>query len=136
MVLKSRDNKGRIREEGTHLDRYIKSFKHALDGIVYVIKNEHNVIIILLAILLTTISGILFKLSTFEWISVILCFGSVLACEMINTAIEAVVDLETNRINPLAKLAKDTASSATLIFSFTSLIIGLIIFIPKIGSAL
>ena len=51
---------------------------------------------------------------------------------MINTAIEALVDLETTKYHPLAKIAKDTASSATLIFSIAAFIGALLIFIPKI----
>ena len=52
--------------------------------------------------------------------------------EMINTSIEATIDLVTNQIHPLAKIAKDTASSATLVLCIVSLIGGCIIFIPKI----
>ena len=55
-----------------------------------------------------------------------------MACEMINSAIEAVVDLVTLKDNPLAKIAKDTASAASLILSFVSLVCGIIIFLPKI----
>ena len=58
--------------------------------------------------------------------------GAVTACEMINSAIEATIDLVTSDIKPLAKIAKDAASSATLILSITSLIGALIIFIPRI----
>ena len=50
---------------------------------------------------------------------------------MINTSIEAVVDLETMKIHPLAKIAKDTASSATLIFSITAFVGAVVIFVPK-----
>ena len=59
-------------------------------------------------------------------------FGMVSGSEMINTAIEAVVDLETIKEHPLAKIAKDTASSATLLFSITAFIGALVIFMPKI----
>ena len=58
--------------------------------------------------------------------------SSVMACEMINTSVEAVVDLVTTKENPLAKIAKDCGSSASLILSFASLICGVIIFLPKI----
>lgn len=59
-------------------------------------------------------------------------FGSVAAAEMINTAIEAAIDLETSEIHPLAKIAKDTASSATLILSITALVGAVLIFTPYI----
>lgn len=122
----------RNKDTGTPVQRYKKSFLHAVDGIIYAMKYEHNMIIILLATLVTVSLGLLLKISTTEWLFCILVIGLVAGAEMINTAIEAVVDLETLKTHPLAKIAKDTASSATLVFSMTALIGGLIIFIPKI----
>ncbi len=122
----------RNKDTGTPIQRYLKSFMHALDGIRYAIVKEHNMIIILIAIVVTTILGIYFNITKTEWIICILLFGLVSATEMINTAIEATIDLITSSIHPLAKIAKDTASSATLIFSISALIIGLMIFIPYI----
>lgn len=122
----------RNKDTGTPVQRYKKSFLHAIDGIIYAMKYEHNMIIILLATLVTVSLGLLLKISTTEWLFCILVIGLVAGAEMINTAIEAVVDLETLKTHPLAKIAKDTASSATLVFSMTALIGGLIIFIPKI----
>ena len=111
--------------KGNHFVRYIKSFGNALNGILYAIRYEHNFIIIISAIIITTILGILFNISMIEW-----CF--VIVCELINSALEATVDLVTLERKPLAKIAKDCASGATLIFSIMSLIIGLLIFIPRI----
>lgn len=122
----------RNKDNGNFLVRYIKSFFHALDGIKYAFIYEHNMIIIVLAIIVVTIAGFYFKLSDYEWLFCIIMFGMVSSAEMINTAIEAVVDLETIKEHPLAKIAKDTASSATLLFSITALIGAIIIFGPKI----
>lgn len=122
----------RNKDIGTPIVRYKKSFLHAIDGIIYAVKFEHNMIIILLATLVTISLGLLLKISVTEWLFCVLAIGLVTGAEMINTAIEAVVDLETLKTHPLAKIAKDCGSSATLIFSFTSLIGGLIIFVPKI----
>ena len=122
----------RNKDTGTPIKRYGKSFVHAIDGIVYAIKYEHNMIIILLATLVAVIGGIYLELSSNEWLFVILIIGLVMGSEMINTAIEAVVDLETLNTHPLAKIAKDTASSATLIFSITAFIGAIIIYIPKL----
>ena len=122
----------RNKDKGNFLVRYIKSFFHALDGIRYAIIYEHNMIIIVLAIIVVTIAGFYFNLSDYEWLFCIIMFGMVSGSEMINTAIEAVVDLETIKEHPLAKIAKDTASSATLLFSITAFIGALVIFMPKI----
>ena len=122
----------RNKDIGTPVQRYKKSLFHAIDGIGYAIKYEHNMVIIILATLVTVSLGLLLKISNAEWLFCILVIGLVAGSEMINTAIEAVVDLETLKTHPLAKIAKDTASSATLIFSITALVGGLMIFIPKI----
>lgn len=122
----------RNKDTGNFLVRYVKSFFHAIDGIRYSIINEHNMIIIIFAMIVVVCAGFYFNLNDYEWLFCIVMFGMVSGSEMINTAIEALVDLETTKIHPLAKIAKDTASSATLIFSITALIGAIIIFIPKI----
>lgn len=122
----------RNKDKGTALERYYKSFFHAIDGIVYSIKYEHNMIIIIIAAILCIIAGILFKINESEWLFCILIIGMVIASELINTAIEATIDLETTKMHPLAKIAKDTASSATLVLSITSFIGAVVIFVPKV----
>ncbi len=122
----------RNKDKGTKLERYKKSFFHAIDGIVYATKNEHNMAIIIPCMILAIIAGFVFKISNTEWLFMILVIGLVIGTEMINTAIEALVDLETLETNELAKIAKDTASSATLIFSIVAFVGALIMFIPKL----
>ena len=126
--------KGPIRnkEEGSSLRRYAKSFFHAIEGFIYCLRYEHNMIIIIIATIMVTIFGFYFHISVGEWLFVISMIGAVTACEMINSAIEATVDLVTSDIKPLAKIAKDAASAATLVLSITSLIGAIIIFTPKI----
>ena len=122
----------RNKDKGTALERYYKSFMHAVDGIVYALKFEHNMIIILLAAILAILAGFIFNISEVEWFFVIIIIGLIAATEMINTAIEATIDLITTKTHPLAKIAKDTASSASLILSITAFIGALIIFVPKL----
>ena len=122
----------RTKDTGTKLERYKKSFFHAIDGIVYATKEEHNMLIIIPCMILAIIAGITFKISSTEWLFMILVIGLVIGAELINTAIEAVVDLETTKYNELAKIAKDTASSATLVFSIVAFIGALIMFVPKL----
>lgn len=122
----------RNKDKGTALERYKKSFFHALDGLVYATKYEHNMVIIIPCAILAIIAGFTFEISNIEWLFMILIIGLVIGTEMINTAIEAVVDLETLDKNPLAKIAKDTASSATLVFSIVAFIGALIMFVPKL----
>lgn len=122
----------RNKEEGSALERYKKSFIHAVEGIIYCLRYEHNMIIILSAAIIVTILGFCFQITSGEWLFVISMIGAISACEMINSSIEAAIDLTTSEIHPLAKISKDTASSATLILCFTSVVGALIIFIPKI----
>lgn len=122
----------RNKDKGSTWERYVKSFFHAIDGMKYAIKFEHNIIIILVAAIVAIIFGLLFRISSVEWLFCIIIIGLICATELINTSIEALVDLVTPEIHPLAKIAKDTASSAVLILCITALIGGLIIFVPKI----
>ena len=122
----------RNKDDGTRVERYKKSFLHAIDGIVYATKYEHNMIIIVICMILAIIAGYVFQISTTEWLFMVLVIGLVIGSEMINTAIEAVVDLKTLEYNELTKIAKDTASSATLVFSITAFVGALILFVPKL----
>ena len=134
MKQESKEKIIRNKDKGTRLERYIKSFFHAVDGIKYTIRNEHNMIIMILATIVVVVLGFKFSISDYEWLFCVGLIGAVMASEMINTSIEAVVDLFSPKIHPLAKIAKDTASSASLILSLTAFIGALIIFIPKIFS--
>ncbi len=127
MTMVSRD---KLKQRG--FKRLFKSFKYAFDGLKYAFKYEQNILVHTLATILVIIFGIYFKLSSLEWVAIFLSIGLVIATELINTSIEATIDLITNQINPLAKIAKDTAAGAVLVFGFTALVIGLIIFLPKI----
>lgn len=122
----------RNKDKGNFLVRYAKSFKHAIDGLVYAIENEHNVLIMMIAALVTFVVSFLLKISTIELGLVVICICTIISCEMINSAIEACVDLETIKQHPLAKIAKDCASGATLVLVFMSIFIAGIIFIPRI----
>lgn len=122
----------RNKDTGTALERYWKSFNHAIDGLVYSIKYEHNMIIIFSATLLACALGLYFHISEAEWLFILFICGVIAACELINSSIEATIDLITKEVHPLAKIAKDTASSASLVLCSVAFIGGLIIFIPKI----
>ena len=120
----------RVKDEGNIIVRYIKSFLHACNGIFYGIRYEHNIIIMILATIVVTILGFYFHIKPSEWLFILFAVGSVSSMEMINSSIEATIDLITVEKHPLAKIAKDTASAATLILCVVSLIGGLIIFLP------
>ena len=112
--------------------RLINSFKYALEGLKYAFLYEQNLTVHIIATIIVIILGCLFKISVTEWLVIFLLIVLVIATELINTSIEATIDLITDEINPLAKIAKDTAAAAVLVFGLTALIVGALIFIPKI----
>lgn len=114
------------------IKRFINSFHYSWDGIKYAFKYEQSMFIHVLVTLLVIICGILFKLNFQEWLLCIVLIGLVIATELINTAIEAVVDLACPEIHPLAKTAKDTAAAAVFVFAITAFLCGLFLFGPKI----
>lgn len=80
------------------------------------------------------IAGAVLGITPTEWCICLTLFGLVIALELVNTAIESVVDLVTTERKPLAKTAKDTAAGAVLVAAIMAAIVGLIIFVPRIAS--
>lgn len=112
--------------------RLVNSFKYAFEGIITGIKEEKNMKIHIVIMILVIIMGIVLNISKAEWIICIVLFAFVISLELVNTAIENTVDLITQEKNSKAKIAKDVAAGAVLLSAISSAIIGLIIFIPKI----
>jgi len=113
------------------MNKRIESFKYAFRGIAMVLKSEKNMLIHVIISILVLICGILFQISTTEWMICLLCFGLVFSTEMMNTAIETLVDLVSPNHHKLAGKAKDIAAGAVLVAAIFAAITGLIIFIPK-----
>jgi len=114
------------------ITKRIQSFKYAFNGLKIVIKEEHNARIHLLAMIIVLIAGYIFKIQTNEWIAIILSIGFVFSMELINSAIENMADFISARKNESIKKIKDLSAAGVLIAALTALIIGLLIFIPKI----
>lgn len=108
-----------------------KSFGYAFEGIFTGIKKERNMKIHCLAMLCVVAAGFSLRISTLEWCICLILFGLILSLELVNTAVEAVVDLVTEERKPLAKLAKDTAAGAVLIAAIMAAGVGMLIFVPK-----
>ena len=110
--------------------KFIKSFGYAMQGVVTAM-SEQNFRFHVLSAVAVIIAGFFTGLSTIEWIIIVFVIALVMGAEMLNTAIERVVDLATPDFHPLAKQAKDIAAAAVLVFAACSVIIGLLIFLPK-----
>ncbi|MEY4927819.1 MAG: hypothetical protein RI894_2255 [Bacteroidota bacterium] len=114
----------------------LKSFHYAFSGIAEVVRSQPNAKIHLVGLVASIVLGGVCGLSAIEWAVVALCCGSVLAAEALNTAIENVVDLVSPDYHPLAGKAKDAAAAAVLITAIAAVIVGVIIFLPKIKAIL
>ena len=113
------------------MKKRIQSFVYAGRGIRVVFSSEANMKIHIVVATLVVICGFIFNINTTEWIACLLCIGLVFGAEMINTAIENVVDLASPDHHELAGKAKDIAAGAVLICAIVSVVIGILIFLPK-----
>lgn len=118
------------------LKKRINSFQYAGRGIRTVFGTETNMKIHICIAILVLIAGFTFKISAIEWIACLLCIGLVVGMEMVNTAIENIVDLVSPNHHPLAGKAKDIAAGAVLICAIISVVVGLLVFGPKFWHAI
>ncbi|MGT2846289.1 diacylglycerol kinase family protein [Streptococcus massiliensis] len=111
----------------------IASLEFALTGVLTAFKEERNLRKHAISAVLVVIAGLIFRVSQVEWLFLLLSVFLVIAFEVMNSAIENVVDLASDyHFSMLAKNAKDMAAGAVLIVSGFALLTGLIIFVPKI----
>jgi len=111
---------------------FLSSFRHAFAGLAYCFRTQRNFRIHVAIALLVTLAGIILTLSWVEWAVVATLVVVVLSAEMVNTMVEALVDLVTQQYHPLAKVAKDVAAGVVLLSAIGSVVVGALIFLPKI----
>ncbi len=114
------------------MKKQIKSFVYAFEGLFHAMRSEQNLRIHLLAAILVVILGLVYNISRSEWLFVVIAIGLVITAELFNTSIEVLTNIASPEISKHAKIIKDVAAAAVLISAVTALIIGLIIFIPRI----
>ncbi|AEA44362.1 diacylglycerol kinase family protein [Fluviicola taffensis] len=110
----------------------IKSFKYAFAGLKILFIEEHNARIHLVSALIAIILGVVLKISLNEWIVLVIVMGLVFICELINTSLEAMADFASPEKHPQIKKVKDLAAASVLIGALVALVVGIIIFCPKI----
>ncbi len=110
----------------------LKTLSYGFNGILYTLKHERNMVIHFLVIILVIIAGIVFKITFVEWGVCFVLFALVLSLELMNTAIENVVDLVTEEKKTKAKVAKDASAGAVLVSAIFAVIIGISIFLPRL----
>ncbi|PTL40544.1 diacylglycerol kinase family protein [Alkalicoccus saliphilus] len=112
--------------------RLKKSFYYASQGIAYTWKNEQNFRIHTSAAVVVFVAAQLLNVSAAEQALLAVSIGAVLCLELLNTSIEHITDLIIQTFDERAKIIKDTAAGAVLVFSATAAVVGMIIFIPRI----
>lgn len=111
--------------------RFFWSIKNSLSGLYYAYRYEQSLWIHGIASIFAIALGVIFQIKFWEWAVVFIALGMILGMELINTAIEAAVDLVTLEIHPLAKIAKDCGSAASFIMSIVAFLICLFVFGPR-----
>lgn len=112
------------------MGRFLRALHCALEGIAYGIRTQRHVRFHLLAALTAVSVGLFFRISKAEWLVLLLIISFVIAAELFNTALEALVDLVSPEYHPLAKTVKDTAAGAVLVAALAALVIGIMLFGP------
>jgi len=110
----------------------LKSFRHAFNGLRFFLLNDHNGRVHLLITILTICLSFYLQLSSFEWIVIISMIAVVFVAEIFNASIEKLADVVSIAYHPKIKIVKDLAAAAVLVSAFLAVVVGGIIFIPKI----
>ncbi len=110
----------------------LKSFIHAFSGLRSLLFHEHNARIHLAATIIAVALGIFLHISLVEWSVLVGIIALVFVVEILNSAIERLADHVSPRINPVIKMVKDYGAAAVLIAGIAAVVIGIILFLPKL----
>ena len=111
----------------------IRSFRHAIAGILRMIRCQHNAWIHATATVIVLAAAVLLRVSAADWCWLVLALSIVWTAEALNTAFEFLADAASPEFHPLVRDAKDVAAGAVLITAVAAAIIGAIIFWPHVG---
>ncbi|MBI4733498.1 MAG: diacylglycerol kinase [Rubrobacteridae bacterium] len=111
----------------------LQSFNYAIDGFVYVLRTQRNMRIHFGAAFIALTLALFLKLQTWAVVALIFAAVLVIVAEMINTAIEATIDLVTNTYDPIAGIAKDVAAGAVLLASVNAILVAYFVFFSKLN---
>ena len=113
-------------------NKVIKSFVYAFNGIKHGFITQLNIKVHIIISILVIVAGFLLNISLNQWILIIIVMAMVFSAELINTAIEGVVDIISPDYDKKAGLIKDCAAAAVLITAIAAAIVGMLIFAPKL----
>ncbi len=110
----------------------IRSFRPALAGLLWALKTQRNLQVHAVAAVLAVVLGLWLDIAAREWCMVILAAGLVLTAELLNTALEVLADRVTQEREESIRHVKDVAAAAVLLAALAALVVGLLIFLPKL----
>lgn len=115
------------------IKKRLEGFSYAWNGILLLIKEEHNARIHLFAAFLAISLGFYFSLSSIEWICLLITIGLVISLEAVNSAIENIADFISPERHKQIKKIKDLSAGAVLIVAIVAFVVGLLLFLPKVN---
>ncbi|MBO4489460.1 MAG: diacylglycerol kinase family protein [Bacteroidales bacterium] len=121
-----------MKKERFSIKKRLMSFRYAFAGLRALFVAEHNAWIHLVAAILAIGAGFLFRITPGEWLAVLIVIGMVFAAEILNTSLERTADFLTEERDDRIRDIKDLAAAAVLVCAITALLVGLVIFLPKI----
>ena len=111
----------------------LESFNYAIEGIIHVLRTQRNMRIHFAVGVAVLVAALAFDVSRLELIALLLAIAFVLIAEMVNTAIEAAVDVASTSFDPMAKLAKDIGAGAVLIAAVNAIAVGYLVFSGQVA---
>jgi len=111
----------------------LESFNFAFEGIIHVLRTQRNMRIHFGAAFVVLVTALVFDISRLELIALLIAIVFVLIAEMINTAVEAAVDVASTSFDPMAKLAKDIGAGAVLIAAINAIAVGYLVFSAQVA---
>ena len=111
----------------------VESFNYAFQGIIHVLRTQRNLRIHFVVAVLVLLAALYSGVDRMELIALLLAIAFVLIAEMLNTAVEAAVDVATTSFDPMAKLAKDIAAGAVLISTAVAVAVGYLVFSGQVA---
>lgn len=121
-----------MKDEKFSIKKRIKSFSYAFAGLKVLFREEHNSWIHAVAAVMAIVAGFLFRISYMEWIAVLIVIGMVISAEILNSSLERTADFVKAERDDRKRDIKDLGAAAVLVCAIVAVLVGLIIFLPKI----
>lgn len=111
---------------------FVRSFGFAGQGVWHAVRTQRNMRVHVAAAVAVVAAGVVLRVGAVQWACLSLAIGMVLTAEMLNTVVEAIIDLHTAQYHPLAKVAKDGAAGAVLVASAAAVGVAVAVFVPRL----